>query len=274
MNRNHLHQTISIVILLLAMIACARPAQTIQPTAMLDPNAIETSIVGTLEAAANQTEQAGLVATVPAIVPTETLTQVPEISSSGTSLVYPADGSTQFTDYVAGIQMVFPPGWLVVRVGEEEYYATWERKETQSPEFLNMYSMMQDQDPNVFRGHAFDVRPGYMFNGNITDISVVFQADDTQPLKEWEKEFRSQPLPFEGFKIISSSYPQTSNGIPVLVMEASWLNTDGSTNYYRYVFFSVPSGTVHLDFGTSLDYKDVVLPDLDQVVNSIKLINP
>lgn len=274
MNQSNFHNTLGGFVILLAIVACVLPSQPTPLAPETNPNLIETAVVGTAQAAAQQTEQASLVTSTPISIPTETLVATPKISSAGTSLLTLADGSTQFSDHVAGVQMVFPPGWLVVRLGEEEYYAAWEKKEIHSPEFLNVYSRIQDQDPKLFRVHALDTRPGYTLNGIITNISVVFQAGDTQPLEEWEKAFRDQPLPYKGFKFISSSYPQTNNGIRVLVTEASWLNTDGGTNYYRYVFFSLPSGTVHLDFETSFDYKDVMLPELDHVVNSVKLLGP
>jgi hypothetical protein len=120
MYQNHFRHTIGGSILLLAMIACALPAQTIPPAAKMDPNAMETSIAGTLAASANQTDQASRITSTPSLAPTETLTPVPKISSSGTSLVYRADGSTQFIDYVAGAQIDFPSGWLIVRTGEQE----------------------------------------------------------------------------------------------------------------------------------------------------------
>jgi hypothetical protein len=272
MTQINLHHTIGVVVILLAILGCVLPAQTIQPTAGIDPNAIETSIVGTLEVSAQQTEQATLITPTVSLVPTQFPT--PKISSLGTSLTYRSDGSTQFTDHTAGMRMVFPTGWLVIRMGEEEYYAAWEKKEIQNPKFLSVYSTIQDQDPKVFRVHALDTRPEYARNGIVTDISVVFQAEETQPLEEWERVFRNQPLPYKEFKFLSSSYPQTNNGMRVLVMEASWLSTDNGTNYGKYVFFSLPSGTVHLDFETSFDHRDVLLPELDQVLNSIEILNP
>lgn len=278
MNRNHFHRLMSVVILFLSMLACGLPAQNVPPTANVDPNAIETAIVGTLEASAKQTQQAGLATSAAYTGSTSTATPVTSTSSSGTSLVYLADGSTQFIDHTAGMQTAFPPGWLLVRVGEQEYYAAWEKEETKNPLFLDIFASMQNLDPKVFRVTALDIRPDHMSNENILQIEVVFNEGDTRTLKQVKSDETKSHPPLVGYKLLSSQFFQTSQGMQALNMEIQWKYTndaDASTRgYRRRVIFEVPSGIMALDLLTTLDKKDLVMPEYDQVLNNVTLTTP
>lgn len=115
------------VCLLMGIVACALPGQTLPSEPVSNPGEAETSIPGTVQAAASQTEQARLVTTDPTFIPTETSVPTPVISSVGTSLVIKEDGSTLFVDHLAGVKITIPSGWLAIRVGEPEYYTAWEK---------------------------------------------------------------------------------------------------------------------------------------------------
>jgi hypothetical protein len=274
MHRSHSRYAVSTFVILLAILACAMPGQTISPAPVIDPNAISTAVAGTAHAAEQQTQQANSLPPTATIVPTNTMTPQPKVSSAGTSLLNLADGSTQFTDHTAGIQVVFPSLWLVFRVGEPEYYAAWEKPETQNPAFSNIFASIQDNDPKIFRGYAFDVRPGHMPNGIATSIGIVFQVD-MRSLEELEQALRNNNLPCEDLKLISSGYQKTNSGLRALVVEKSCrAGGDAGTVYFRYVLFSLPSGTMSLSFETNFEYKDVMLTDFDQVVNSVTILNP
>lgn len=278
MHPSHQPRLVIGFVFLIALMACALPAQTIQPTSGLDPNAIETAIAGTLKASADQTEQAVLATNASSMGSTETPTPVPQISSSGSSLVHMADGSTHFVDYVAGAQMVFPSGWLVVRVGEQEYYAAWEMQETKSPVFLDIFASMQNLDPKVFRMTAFDIRPDHMTNTNVPQIEVVFNEGDTRTLKQVKSdEIKTHP-PLKGYKLLASNFFETSQGMQALSLEIQWkyTNSVGETTrgYRRRVVFQAPGGNMALDLLIALNKKDLMMPEYDQVLNSITFFTP
>ena len=93
--------------------------------------------------------------------------------------------------------------------------------------------------------------------------------------EQWAQAERNKRQPFSGFKFISSSYPKTADGTRVLLIEESWdAERKKGTIYYRGIFFSLPTGTIVLDFYSNLTLKDTVLPDFEQVVNSLTLLNP
>lgn len=273
MHRNHLRQTLPGFILLLSMIGCALPAQS-QPAPVTNPSSVETSLASTARALAKQTETAQGFTATPSVVPTATLTPTPKISSAGSSLENLADGSVRYTDHLAGIQMLFPSIWLVFRVGEPEYYAAWEKQGMKNPQLQNVFASLNTLDPKVLRVIAFDVREDHMPDELMTASSMVFLQGDTMPLEERERARKAKPKPCAGFKFISSGYSETDNGIRMLVMDESCSTTGDATIYYRDVHFILPSGTIHLSFETNMGYKDEPLQELEQVINSITLLNP
>jgi hypothetical protein len=257
------------------MIACGLPTQTLPPTTGIDPNAIDTAIAGTVEASAEQTEQASLI---PPGALTETLTPAPEISSLGTSLASLADGSTQFIDYVAGAQMVFPSGWLIVRTGELEYYAAWEKPETQNPVFLDIFASIQNLDPKVFRLTALDIRADHMSNDDVPQMEVIFNEGDTRTLNQVKTDEIKTPPPLTGYKLLASNFFETAQGMDALSLEIQWKYTGyaggSTTGYRRRVVFVAPSGLMAIDLLIIKDKKDLLMPEFDQVLNSITLFTP
>ena len=57
-------------------------------------------------------------------------------------------------------------------------------------------------------------------------------------------------------------------------MEESCNAIGEGTVYDGDVYFNVPTGKVHLNFETNFDYKDAALLDLEQVLNSLTMLNP
>lgn len=261
------------LLLLFVLASCSVSGQTtsLQPGHAPDPT--EVSMVETAQALLRQTEQ--LQQRTPTSIPTETHTPTPQVSLSGTTLIFLEDQASGFIDHKAGIQLTIPAGWLAVRVNEEEYYKAFASPLVlENPPIFNRLNQIQTHDVNFFRLDAIDTRPGHIVNGLISDISVIFQEGDTRTLEEWRRVESRQKSPYAGFKYISSTYQETADGTRVLAIERSWDWTSGGSVYYRGVFFSLPTGTVVLDFQTNMDFRETVLPDFEQVVNSLTLLAP
>ncbi len=273
MKRNRSYTIVNMLVILLAMLACALPGQTIQPEPGIGPITIESAVAGTAQAASQQTEQANPVST-STIVSTDIPTSTPKISVSGTSLIMREDQSTLFTDYKAGIQLAIPAGWLALRLGEDEYLKAYSSDVVlQNQAIQDRLAIIRDLDTDHFRLEAIDVRSGTTEVG-LTVIDVDFESGDVRSLEEWEKAERNRSHPFAKFKFLSAKYPQINNGTRVLVIEQSWAYDQVRTQYYRGVFFSLPSGTMVLDFFVDAEQKDAILPEFDQVVNSVTPLSP
>ncbi len=276
MNKNNLYLSLSGLVMLMTILACVIPGQATQPAPVTNPDSIGTFIAGTAQASVEQTVQASLVTPTSTLVSAEIFTPTPKISMAGTSLVIREDQSALFTDHTAGIQLIIPAGWMPIRVNEEEYYNAFSLDVTlKNPDILDHLTAIQDASVEKFRLNALDIRDGHNPGGVRSNIDVIFQPGDLRSLEKWEQAERNRKPPFKNFKFISSSYPTTTNGTRVLVIEQSWTGAGGkNTIYYRGVFFSLPSGTIVLDFLANLDFKDTILPDFEQVVNSLALLAP
>ena len=275
MNRNNFYLSLSGFVVLMTILACAIPGQATQPAPIVDTNVIQTSIASTSQVRVEQTVQAGLVTATSTLVPTETLVPTPKISLAGTSLVVREDQSAIFTDHKAGIQLTIPAGWLPMRVNEEEYYRAFTLDVVlQNPDFSDHLTRIQDANLDKFRLDATDIRDGHTPDGILSNFKVMFEPGDLRSLERWEQAERDGHHPFANFKFISASYPQKANGTRVLVIEQSWSAGKIHTVYYRGVFFSLQSGTVILDFYANNEFKDTILPEFEQVVNSLALLNP
>jgi len=271
MKNGNLQIKLSMVVLLVTSIACGLSGEG-TPIPVTDTDTLATFIAGTAQVAASQTAQAA--PNTPTSSPAELLTPTPKISAVGTSLILNEDQSTTFIDHKAGIQLVIPPGWLSVRPNEEEYTRAFSLGAVAaSQEILNQMTNIQSKDANLFRLNAIDIREGHVVRGIVSYIDIIFEEGDVRSREELEQEERTRARLVSNFKVNSSSYPQTANGTTVLVVEESWAATP-EIIYYRGVFFSLPTGTLVLGFYSNILAHDSILPDFEQVMNSVTLFNP
>ncbi len=274
MDRRNRYVTFYSIFLLMTVLACVIPGQAAAPVAA-DPNALSTFIAGTAQVLAVQTEQAAalIIPTMtPSVVPTETLIPTPEISLEKTSLVIQSDQSTVFTDYKAGIQITFPAMWMPLRIGEKEYYKAWESDFVKNNQMLmDELGHLQTMDVAKVRVDAFDTRPGYIFNDRASDVSVIYEGGDFRTLEEWLKAEKTKEQ-YADHELISTTFRDIPNGIHALMLEHRIGGSEGHSLYYREIFFSVPSGTVFIDCFSDFEFKDAVIADFDQVVDSIVLL--
>ena len=257
---------LSALLLLFVLSSCRTPP----PGGIVTPNPTEISMVETAQVLLRQTEQIGGIS--PTVIPPRALTPTPQVSYSGTSLMVQEDQTTEFIDYKAGIKLTLPAGWLAVRINEDEYYKAFATNVVlDDSDIYKRLNQIQTYDVNFFRLDVIDIRPGHVVRGMISDISVIFQENDYRTLEEWAKAEKQQISPYSGYKFLSSKYQETTDGTRVLVIEESW-DHPGGTLYNRCVFLSLPTGTLVLDLQTNIEFKDTVLPDFEQVVNSLALL--
>ena len=269
MNQKHLSQTLIGFIFLLTLIGCGKSQAPIS-----NPPAVETSLAGTARALAKQTETANGYTATPSISPSITPSPTPKISLNGTSLIFQQDQTALFIDHKAGIQVLIPAGWMPYRVNEQEYYDAFTAEVVlKNPALNERLTQVQDVNLDNFRLDAIDIREGHIPNGVISDINVVFQPGDTRTLEQWAKAEGNRKVLYKNYKLISLGYPKTTDGTRVLVIDQTWAKDQSNTIFHRAVFFSLPTGTVVLDFYTNNAFKETILPDFESLVNSLTPIN-
>ena len=245
------------------------------PAAVVNPPAVETSLASTARALAKQTEAANPFTKTPSPTATKTLSPTPRVSVNGTTLLPNEDGSALFTDHTAGIQLVVPAGWLALRVNEEEYYQAFTSETASSnPAITARLTQIQDANLDNFRLDAIDIREGHTVNGVLTDINVNFYPGDARSLEQLAEAEGKKKSAFKNYLFLNRGYPKTADGTRTLVIDRTWTQEQTKKMFQRSVFFSLPTGTLVLNLSASKDFKDTVLPDFEQMVNSVTPLNP
>jgi hypothetical protein len=172
------------------------------------------------------------------------------------------------------MQLTIPAGWLSVRTNEEEYYRAFTLDVVLAePALSDRLTIMQNNDPDNFRVTAIDIRPEHVVNGMASDINVILQPEQVKTLSEWAKTDINRSRLFKEYRRISSTFKQTPAGLDVYVLEESWKAVKEGRVYFKRVVFSLPAGMVTVDFQCPLDFKDTILSEFDQVVNSLTLLD-
>jgi hypothetical protein len=251
--------------------SCGRSA----PPPIVNPPAVETSLASTARALAKQTEAANPHTATPSPTATATLTPTPRISVNGTMLERNEDGSALFKDYKAGIQLVIPAGWLPLRVNEEEYYQAFTSDITSSnPAIAERLTQIQGADLNNFRLDAIDIRDGHTVNGVLSDMYVNFYTGDARTLEQVATTEGKKKSAFKNYMFLNRGYPKLADGTRTLVIDRTWTQDQTKKIYQRSVFFSLPTGVLVLNLYSNKDFKDTVMPDFEQVLNSVTPLNP
>lgn len=260
-------------VILSILAACEQRAQ---PAPITNPGSVETALASTARALAQQTETANGFTPTPARTPTETPTATPKISLYGTSLIRLEDGSTVFVDHNAGVQLSIPAGWLPIRANEDEFYKAFALDVVlENPEISDRLTQIQDVKPEYQRLDAIDIRPDHIPDGVISNITVIHDSQKLWTLEKWRQEEWNRKRPYTNYRFLSSSYLTTQDGTRILITEQSWNASGGkATIYYRAAFWSLPTGTFVLIIYTNKDFKDTVLPEFEQVINSVSQLTP
>ena len=257
--------------LLAMMSGCGRPA----PAPVVNPPGVETSLASTARAFAKQTEAANPFTATPSPTATVTLTPTPKISLNGMSLAAREDKSVLFADHKLGYQLTIPPGWMPVRINEEEYYKAFAQDFVlENPVISNFLTNLEKQDPNHFRLSLLDMQPEHTDAGLVTAITVILQAEDGRTLEDWAKTKSARTSTMEGYQFISSQFAETPSGERVLVREEKWNSATIGERFSRRVFFALPAGILTVELETDFESKDTLMPAFEQIVNSLAFLNP
>lgn len=271
MKPNLLHTIVAVPFVLMILSSCRQAA----PAPVVNPPAVETSLAATARALAKQTEAANPNTATPSPTATQTSTPTPSVSVNGTTLELKEDQSALFTDYKAGIQLIIPAGWMPLRVNEDEYYQAFTSELTlANPAISDRLTQIQDADLNTFRLDAIDIREGHSPNGTLSDINVIFYPNDTRTLEQWAEAEGKKKSTFRNYLFLNRGYPKLADGTRVLIIDRTWTQDQTKKMFRRSVFFMLPTGTLVLELYSDKDFKDTVLPDFEQVVNSVARLSP
>jgi hypothetical protein len=172
------------------------------------------------------------------------------------------------------------PGWLPVRIDEQEYYDAFSLPVASDAAVQRALMNINTLDPKTFRLFVYDLQDGHMINGVITNINFVWNPEgnislDGDAAIKPAADALKKSIP--NLKVDSYSVSETANQIPIgIILSTIPGKTFEGTDvvlFEKQVYLNLPAGTLVISFTTNLDFKDATLPFFDTMVESLK-INP
>ena len=259
-------------ILLLAILACVIPGQATQPVPAMDPNSINTAVAGTLGAASTQTAEAQ-----PVLV-----TETPS-GMTGTVIEQTQDGTTKYTDYDAGFEITFPAGWLAVRPNSDEFSVALAKEgASNSVLYDQMTADQAGYEADFDRLYGYILRPDLEKNVIFGFSKLVWDKDDTTSIDNVTMGQLVNGLETSGaIPGFRASVVQLHEDGAVKMIEIGgrwmWSTGEGGTiSSYSAAYFFKPSPTTlaRIIFTFFEEYHAQIAPDVNSVVNSIRLVEP
>lgn len=266
------------LILLTAALACVIPgtqtASTIPPT---PDTRLGTMVAETVSAAVELTARAVPTETpLPTATPEPTITPTPEISGAGSTLRSEEDGYTVFMDERAGYQFEVPPGWLAVRVNEQEYFDAFQLSVLANERLNAALQSIKNLDPNTFRLFVLDIDEEHIQNDIVTNVNLVWDPQTTISF-DTEDDLQSLadelPATVQGLTVYAVDIIVPVSGVPYgeIQSEISGLNTAGApvTLYQKMAVFKLKAGTLVVTFTTEGGFIATTRPLFDGMLQSL-----
>jgi hypothetical protein len=213
-------------------------------------------------------------------LPAESPTPPPP--AGGTENVQQPDGTTKYSDYDAGFEMVLPAGWIGVRPGAQEFNDVL-KSEGAANEALKvqMTADQQGYEPVKDRYYIYATKPDEFENALLSYGKVAWNAGDATVIDQNKLGELVQSLEMSpdmpGVRVVASNVAPNENGVPVMVIGANYTieASDGTMIplYLNFIYFKpTNNSTVRIVMSSWKDYRDVTGPDADAIVQSIKLV--
>jgi hypothetical protein len=193
------------------------------------------------------------------------------------------DGSTKYTDNEAGIEVVFPAGWLTLRANSDEFNSAL-KKEAAKNELLRaqMELDLAEYHPGSDRLYSYPLRPDIEKNFAFGFSKLRWDSEDSVPINENSMGELVRGLEssgaIPGLRVDTAQLYENGNQVKVIEVggQFSFSNDLGEVIpfYYSAVFFKPTSGsTVRISLVYLKDYKLPIYEDVTSVINSIKLLD-
>ena len=265
-----------------ATLACGMPGFSAPlPVDTLDSNSLSTVVAETANAAGLETAAAATNTPLPS--PTEiptstaTATPTPPISSEGTSLSKQSDGSYLFTDHQGGYSVNIPPGWLAIRINQQEFINVWTLPIASDPKIQKFLSQVQNFDPKIYRLIGIDADANDLQTGYIANLLITWHRNDTMTIAQDIAQAKTDlPKSSRGLKVTYADVGYTSTNIPVGIVETSQSGTTLSGQnvsvYQKVLVLKLKSGSLSFTLSTVSQLRDGFVPGFDVMTDQIKML--
>ncbi len=207
--------------------------------------------------------------------PTQTPTPYPE---TGSDLIENEDGNFTYYDYTGGYAADLPANWLAVRPGEEEYTAAWALPIASEPEVQQALQSMQSLDPNSFRLFILDTQEGHFDDGFLSNINFLLVPESEATLEEvFAQNVLELPQAIPGLVVTDSHIDKTvaeqEVGIVISEWDAQLASGEDIRLYQKQAILIVKNRALVITFTSTVDFKDTILADFDDMVNEFRLLD-
>jgi hypothetical protein len=214
----------------------------------------------------------------PTSTPTQTPSPSPTTELTGSKTEDQADGSTLFTDYDNSYQVALPEGWTILPFSSEDMADILQSMSDKNPEFKKMAENFKNLDSDVIRVMALNLDSKYMQMSASPSLSVI--AIDNKVMSSMPLDFvmgaLEESFKQQGGKALSSNTLTNANGVEMGSFEYLQ-NVPSPTGeniqvHYKTILFRAGDKMLMVQLGTPKQFAEEFLPIMDQIKDSIKLL--
>jgi hypothetical protein len=214
----------------------------------------------------------------PTFTPSPTPSPSPTAAPAGSKTEKQADGSTLFTDIDNSYQVSLPKGWTILPLSSEDMAQILQSMSDKNPEFKKIADNFKNLDPDVIRVMALNLDSKYIQSGASPSLSVI--AIDNKVMTSMPLDFVMEALE-ESFKqqggeALSSSTLTNANGVEMGSFEyiQNVPSPMGGNVQVRYktIIFKAADKMIMVQLGTPKQFADEFLSIMDQIKDSVKLL--
>jgi len=214
------------------------------------------------------------------VLPAESPTPPPPVG--GTENVQQPDGTTKYSDYDAGFEMMLPAGWIGVRPGAQEFNDLLKSEGATNEALKNqMTADQQGYEPVNDRYYVYATKPDQFENVVLSYGKVAWNPADSTVIDQNKLGELVQGLEMStempSVRVVASNVISNGNGVPVMVIGANYTieAADGTMTplFFYFIYFKpTDNSTVRIVMGSLKDYRESIGSDVDSIVQSIKLV--
>jgi hypothetical protein len=266
---------IAFAFLLGSALGCIFPGLETSFPSPMNPNTVSTIVVLTADAAASQTAVAQ---------PSATEIPVGATGSrmTGTTVKLQTDGTTIYTDYDGGFDMIFPSGWLAVRPNSAEFNTALANDGADNPALHDLMTTdAADYNPKIDRLYSYILRPDIKKKSLLGFSMLAWDSGDSTLLDNasmgnWVQTLESSGG-IKGFRADTAQLRENGNGVSMIEIGGRVTNSNGQasigTIYSTIVLFKPTSNSLaRIDFSYLQDYNAQISTDVRSIIDSIQVI--
>ena len=213
----------------------------------------------------------------PSPTPTPTLTPTPR--PTGVDTESQPDGSMLVRDFDNGYQVTLPPGWVIIPLTKEDLDRVIEQVAGEDPEFAKMAEAFRQAAPDFMRLIGLHGDRKYRSGQYPTLVSITVISDTVAG---------SMPMSFvtamiednvmTGSKDTTWDVLENDHGIEIGIVQGSLKvpSVKGGTinAKTKVIAFQVNKKLIMVQFITPAEFGAEVLPAADQIIDTIRLLEP